>query len=474
MIKKIFFPVLIFCSVQSVAAAWWWPFSFVKKTEKDAYAELVQAQLASPYDPLINYNLGVLAHKKGDTALAQASFERVIEAKELASADIYSRSAINSGHLFSKTATNVLEGLKWKEKLIPKDILQEQLASLDRGIDRYMLVDENFDKELNLSSLKQQLHDFKKIVIERQKELEKQKKEQDKQKDQKKDDKKKSENKDDQQQDQQDKNDSSNQGDDSCQNPSKDKSGSPGGQQKKNKDKNLDKPKDPQSDQDFQKDQPEDKAENNEQQGEDPQKDPSEQQDQNEQQKENEADADKNQQDEKNADQEDKQDTSAEQDTPQDDAGEQKENNEQASQDQKKSQESDIPEEAQEESLGAEEGLEQNKEEQKKKQAQQSEQQQKKNGAADQQEKSGIQEQGDQGKAPQASAGALDDKAQAEQGDEQFVTWHDDREGESSAEKMGRVMLQKLENHEASLQRQRLAQRARLSGQMNTPGQKNW
>lgn len=470
MIKKVFFIFFVSCFVQPLGAVWWWPFNFVKKTEKDVYAELVQAQLASPYDPLINYNLGVLAHKKGDTALAQASFERVIEAKDLAAAGIYSRSAINSGHLFAKIATNVLEGLKWKERLIPKDILQEQLTSLDRGIDRYSLVDESFDKELNLSGLKQQLHDFKKVVIERQKELEKQKKDQDKQKDQQKDDKKKSENKDDQQQDQQDKNDASNQGDDSCQNPSNDKSGSSGGSQKKNKDKNVDKQKNPQNDQDSQKDQSEDPSENNEQQGDDPQKDSSEKQNQNEQQKE--ADADKNQHDEKNTDQKDDQDASADQGSAQSDDGEQKEKAEQAAQDQKLPQDSNIPEEAQEESLGAEEGLKQNKEEQKKKQALQSEQQ-KKNCATDQQENAGNAELGDQGEAQQA-AGALDNGAQAEQGDEQFVTWHDDREGESSAEKMGRVMLQKLENHEASLQRQRLAQRARLSGQTRAPGQKNW
>jgi hypothetical protein len=168
--------LLLICSflAPNCAAFSWWPFG-AKAQPVDKYQTLIQQQLDAPFDPLINYNLGVLAHKKGNTSLAHASFDRVIDAQTTAGKDLYCRAAINSGSLYAKNATTTLESLQWQEKIIPDDILHTQLANLEKAVDQYGLADPEFDPTLQLPQLKQQLVDFKNLVAERQEQLKKEK-----------------------------------------------------------------------------------------------------------------------------------------------------------------------------------------------------------------------------------------------------------------------------------------------------------
>lgn len=476
---KILFSLTILAGALPVHASWWWPFGEASKVdaEKERYHQLVQAQLASPYDPLVNYNLGVLAYKTGNIPLAQASFERVIDVGEPSSKDLWSRAAVNLGNILAKVSSSTLEGLTWREKKIPKDILDAQISGIDKAIDRYELVDENFDASLGLAGLKQTLQDFKHAVIKRQKELEeeeKQKQQQNKQ-DQKQQDKNKN------QQQNQDKNDSQDsqqnpeKNSDSCDNPQQQPSDQRG---KNSRDKNSQR----QPEKSHGDDKSSDQEQPQDQQESEDSKRPDEQQ---QEQKSGEDD----QQDEKKNDspqgsqQQPQQEPQAEPSTPQEEEGEQPEDaglKDDAAADKQEQSQDTIEENASSQGLGQDEALQdQAKDEQHSQHSQdqaQAEQQKAQGADARTAMEKGAAEQGNKQEAAGAETAQAAEMQESggENGSEHVEMWHDENANESSSEKVARAMLQKLANHEASLQRQRLAQRARFSGQTKTPGQKNW
>ncbi len=527
------FLLLVFCvATLPLQAGWWWPFGGKPKIDPDKewYAQLVQEQLANPYDPLINYNLGVLAYKSGNNALAQASFERVIESGVPAEVSIRYRSAINSGNLYAKSSQSTLEGLKWQEKRIPQDILNAQIGGLDRALERYELVDESFDQQLQLPQLKQSLHTFKNEVLKRQKELEKQEEEKKKQQEnQKRNNDKKQDGqdteKDGSQADSQndsggcDRSGDSSSGDDGQnsgkqkqgQNPSdfanssdskgktserqkqerqKSSEGNKQSSDEKNQDTSLG--EDENSENDSAGDDSGDKEQQKQSDGSDEQESSGKDlKDSSGEKTQNPNDA---QQQEQQRDEQSEKDVDATQndagsandkDHPggKEEAGKESQADEPASQSLLDDRSDAIDEEASKDSLGQEENLQdlakRSAAAQAKGDRQQAQQGDDQN-AKEMQQIDGA-EQFNKADPTDERVTLGKDAQQAEEqaqkdalGGDDVVMWHDENASESSSEKVARVMLQKLANHEGSLQRQRLAQRARFSGQTRSSGQKNW
>ncbi len=465
---RIFFLSLFLLSAQPSKAFSWWPFSTLLAEKKDTFEDLLEQQLLNPYDPLINYNLGVLAYKKGNKDLAQASFSRVIDARRDAGEVLYSRSAVNSGNIFARSSIAALDALKWQEKVIPDDVLSDQLADLQRGLERYELVDIGFNTALKLPELKQSIHDFKKLVIERQEQLKKEEKKE--------------------QSDQKQKGDSS-KNDEKNNNQSSDQKNNENQDQKKDSDNESKTPQN--NDQSCDKNSQKSQGDNNSDSQNNRKKDADNKESENNNDQlaaeKNPADDDSSAQDNKseNKDEADAADEKKSQEDaepkPQQDQAAQEKNSEKDNLDDQKSDEQPGKEleetsndsgdngsdDALKNKLGSDEAENWNHDNN----AKNNDSDTQKALADDAQDEKKVNQVDDKFLKDGAGAAEDSDKKDAE---ESYNYWHDEKnKEESAAERMARGLLQKLSKHEAGLQKERLAARAAFSGQ-RTGLQNNW
>jgi len=470
---RIFFLSLFLLGAQSSNAFSWWPFPSFFAEKKDSFEDLLEQQLLNPYDPLINYNLGVLAYKKGNKDLAQASFSRVIDARRDAGEVLYSRSAVNSGNIFARSSTAALDALKWQEKVIPDDVLSDQLADLQRGLERYELVDIGFNTALKLPELKQSIHDFKKLVIERQEQLKKEeKKEQSDQKQKggsskndEKDDNQSSDQKNNENQDQ--KQDSDNESkppqndDQACDKNSQKSHGDNNSDSQNNRNKNPLK---------NDADNKESEHNNDQSAAEKNAADDNSSAQDNKSESKDEADAADEKKSQEDAEPKPQQDQSAEEkDSEKNNLDDQKSDEQPAKEPEETSKDSgdNGSDDGLKNKLGSDEAESWNQDNN----AKNSDSDTQKALADETQDEKKVNHVDDKAVKDGAGIGQNSDEKDAE---ESYTYWHDEKnKEESAAERMARGLLQKLSKHEAGLQKERLAARAAFSGQ-RTGLQNNW